>query len=175
MLETHEMQKRSWIILCVCLFIAAALGIFYLETRGGSGPLTQEQAIEITQNMERAFRAKNANGILAYMAPSSETRIAGVSQDQLRLLLVRYFRNSNRVSADLNNYAFSGGDTDATLQFDLTVHNDGTDSRSDDYKGHITVHLRRVEVPRLLGLYQAKEWRITGAESTGADLGGFGD
>lgn len=169
------MKRQSWIILVVCLLIAAGLGAFYLVTRGGAGPLTQEDAIAITQKMEHSFRSKNANGILAFISPAPETKIANINQDQLRVLLVRYFRNSDHVSADLQNYTFSGGDTDATLQFDLTVHNDSSDSRKEDYTGHITLHLRKIEVPKLLGLYQAKEWRITGAETTGADLAGFGD
>jgi hypothetical protein len=149
--------------------------VFYLVTKGGPGPITQEEAIEMTQKMEQAFRAKNANGILAYINPAPETRIANINQDQLRVLLVRYFRNSDHVSAELKNYAFTGADTEATLQFDLTVHNDGSDSRKEDYSGHITLHLRKVDIPQFFGLYQAKEWRITGAESTGADLAGFGD
>jgi len=169
------MKRQSWIILTVCLLIVAGLGVFYLMTRGGPGPLTQDEAIEMTQKMERAFSAKNANGILAYINPAPDTKIANINQDQLRVLLGRYFRNSDRVSAELKNYTFASGDTDATLQFDLTVHNDGVDSRKEDYTGHITLHLKKVDVPRLLGLYQAKEWRIIGAESTGADLSTFGD
>ena len=87
----------------------------------------------------------------------------------LALLLIE------RVSADLKNYLFVGGDNDASLQFDLVVHNDGSDSRKEDYTAHITCHLRRISVPHLLGLYQTKEWRITGLESTGPDLSAFGD
>ena len=129
----------------------------------------------MTQKMEAAFRRKDANAILAFISPASGTRVANLSHDQLRLLLVRYFRNSDHLSANLNNYAFASGDADATLQFDLIVHNDGSDSRNQDYTGHITLHFKRVENPHLLGLYQTKEWRIAAAESTGFDISTFGD
>jgi hypothetical protein len=169
------MKRSSWIILAICLFIALGLGATYLLTRGGSDQLTQEAAIDMTRRMERAFEEKNADGIVKYISTSPDTRISNLSHDQIRLLLVRYFRNSDRLSADLTNYTFAGGDTDATLQFDLVVHNNGIDSRKEDYSGHITLHLRRIEVSHLLGLYQTKEWRIASAETTGPDLSSFGD
>ena len=169
------MQRRSWIILTICIVLALGLFAAYVATQSGTEKLTQEQAIDFTQKMEVAFRNKNANGVLAYIAPASDTRITNLTQDQLHVLLVRYFRNSDRVSADLKNYLFLGGDSDATLQFDLVVHNDGADSRKEDYTAHINCHLRRVPVPHLLGLYQTKEWRISGIESTGPDLATFGD
>lgn len=169
------MKRTSWIALGLCLIIAAGLGYAFLLSQSGSEHLTEHEAIDMTQKMEHAFSAKNANGVLAYVGPASDTRIMNITPDQLHLLLVRYFRSADRLSADLTNYAFAGGDTDATLQFDIAVHNDGMDSRKTDYSGHITLHLRRVQVPHLMNLYQTKEWRIVGADSTGPDLTTFGD
>ena len=169
------MKRRSWIILAVCVLLGVGLVAAFLLSQNGPGRLSQQGAVEITQQMESAFQHKNANGILAHISPASDTRIASINQDQLRLLLVRYFRSSDRLSAEMKNYVFAGGDADATLQFDLAVHNDGPDSRKEDYAGHITLHLRRVEVPHLLGLYQTKEWRVTAAETTGPELSAFGD
>ncbi len=169
------MKQRSWMILAVCLLLGCALFAVFLITRSSAPQLTQEEAIDVTRKVEFAFRHKNANGILMYIAPLPDTRIANINPDQLHVLLVRYFRNSDRVGADMSHYVFASTDSDATLQFDLVVHNDGADSRKEDYSGHITLHLRRVEVPQMLGLYQTKEWRIVGAETTGPDLSSFGD
>jgi len=169
------MKRRSWVILTVCVLCAVGLFTAYLLTRTGSEQLTEQDAIEMTRKMETAFRHKNANEILAYISPAPGTRIAGINQDQLRLLLVRYFRNSDQLHADMTNYVFTSGDAESTLAFDLVVHNDGADSRKEDYPGHITLHLHRVDVSHLLGLYQTKEWRITSAETTGPDLTIFGE
>lgn len=169
------MQRRSWIILAVCVLLALGIVAAFLLSQGGAHQLTQDEAIDITRKMEHAFRNKNTTGVLAYIAPAPETRIANLTHDQLQLLLSRYFRNADRLSADMRNYQFAGGDTEATLQFDLAVNNDGADNRKIDYSAHITVHLRRVEIPHLLGLYQTKEWRIVGLDSTGPDLTSFGD
>jgi hypothetical protein len=169
------MQRRSWVVLGVCILIAGILTAAYIASQHGPERLTQQDAIGIVQGMESAFEHKNPTGVLAYISPSPDTRISSISTDQLHLLLGRYFRYSDRLSAETKNYLFTGGDGDAVLQFDLVVHNDGADSRKEDYSGRITLHLRRVEIPHLLGLYQTREWRITGAETTGPDLSTFGD
>jgi hypothetical protein len=169
------MKRRSWIILAACVLLAVGFVIVFLVTQNGSERLTEQGAIDMMHKVETAFRKKDANGVLAYISPTPDTRIASINQDQLRLLLVRYFRSSDNVSGEMKNYAFTPGDTDATLQFDLVVHNNGPDSRKEDYSGHITLHLRRVEIPHLLGLYQTKEWRIASAETTGPELSTFGD
>jgi hypothetical protein len=169
------MKRRSWAILVICILLAGGLVIAFLMSQGSTERFGEKEAIGMTQKMEQALRNKNVNAILGFFSPTPETRISGINPDQLRYLLVRYFRNSDRLSADMTNYAFTGSDTEATLQFDLVVHNDGSDSRKEDHSGHVTLHLRRVEVPQLMGLYQTKEWRIVGAETTGADLSTFGE
>ena len=169
------MKRQSWIVVIVCAVMILGLVGAYIISQSGSPQFSQQDAIDMTQKMNAAFRNKNVSGILAYIAPTPDVKVAGISQDQLRVLLSRYFRNSDRVSADLKNYVFASGDGEATLQFDLAVHNDGADSRKVDYGGHITLHIRRVEVPQMLGLYGTKEWRISSVESTGPDLSSFGD
>ena len=169
------MQRRSWIILAVCMLLAGSLFAAFLLTQGGPGPLTEQQAIDVTRKMALAFQNKNAGGVLAYISPAPDTRIANLNHDQMYALLVRCFHNTDRVSADMTNYVFTGDDPDAALQFDLVVHNDATDSRSQEYSGHITVHFRRTEVPQLLGLYRTKEWRIVGLDTTGPDPSTFGE
>lgn len=169
------MKRSSWIALAICMLAAIALAILFVTSNRSPERLSQGDAVAIVEKMQEQFAAKNATGILAYLSPASDTRIAGVSPDQLRALLVRYFHNSNRLSAKTSNYAFTGGDTDATLVFDLVVNNEAPDSRAEDYTGKITLHLRRVDVPQMFGIVQSKEWRIVGAETTGQELSTFGE
>ena len=169
------MKRSSWIVLIVSGIMALGLLMLFFLSQGAPEQLTQEDAIQITRKMQTAFEHKNVNGIMDYIAPQNGGRIANISVDKLRFMLVRYFRSSDKLSADLKNYAFAGTNGEASLQFDLIMHNDGPDSRKEDYAGHITLHLRRVDSPHLLGLYQTKEWRITSAETTGPELSTFGD
>ncbi|HLJ53664.1 MAG TPA: hypothetical protein VKT77_01425 [Chthonomonadaceae bacterium] len=169
------MQRRSWIILVICLVLAAGLFVAYIATQRGPTAFTQQDAIDVTQKMAQAFHDKDTTGVMAYVSQSPDTRLAGLTPDQARVLLARYFRNAEQVSADMRNYAFVSGDNDATLQFDLALNNNGGDSKNTDYAAHIVVHFRRVDVPHLLGIYQTKEWRVAGIESTGPDLSTYGD
>ena len=169
------MQKRSVVILAVCVLIGAGLFAAFILSQKPSGRLTEQDAVAMVERMEQAFRNKNANDVMAFVAPGSDTKVAGATPDQFRLLLVRYFRNSDHVSADMKNYQFAPGDAEATLQFDIVVHNDASDSHRENYGGHVTVRLRNTEIPQVMGLFRTKEWRVTGVESTGPDLSTFGD
>ena len=169
------MKRSSWIVLIICAVLAICLLLLFFSSQGAPEQLTQEEALRITQKMQTAFEHKNVNGIMEYIAPQNGAKIANISQDKLRFMLARYFRSSDRLSAELKNYAFAAGNGEASLQFDLVIHNDGSDSRKEDYAGHITLHLRRVDSPHLMGLYQTKEWRITSAETTGPELSTLGD
>lgn len=169
------MRKSSWVILGVCLILAALLGFIYVRSQPVSETLTQPEAEQMLHQMQDAVAQKNVGGIMEYIAPDPETRIANLNQDQLRLLIARGLRNSGRPQAIVSNIVFAGGTGEATLAFDLVVKDDRPDSVSDRYTGHITLHLRRVEVSHLLGLFHTKEWRIVGADTTGPDLSNFGD
>lgn len=170
------MKRSSRIALIITLVagLGLLLGYFLLQERTPE-KLTQADAIVIVQDMEKSFRRKDVNGVLAYLAPQPGVRIINLSPDRMRLMLLRYFRYSNKVQGDMTNWSFGGNDQEAILQFDLKVMNNGGDNMSEDYKGHITVYFRRVDVPQLLGLIQTKEWRIVRAESTGPNLENFGD
>jgi hypothetical protein len=156
--------------LATCVVLAAFLGVAYLFSQPTAETLTQEDATAMLQKMQEAVAQKNVNAIMSYIAPQPETRIANLNLDQLRLLLARAFHNSGTLHADYSKVVFTGGSSEATLEFDLVVANQLPGVTSDDYKGHVTLHLKRVDVPRLFGLFHSKEWRIAGADSTGPDL-----
>lgn len=170
------MRKSSQIILAVCLVLLFALGFAYVTSRASDASLTREQANQIVHQLQEAVAHKNVNTVMSYIDPSPETKVANITQDQLRILLARAFRTMNNPHADIDNIAFAGGETgDATIDFDLNVKQTGADYNAFDYKGHISLHLKRVDVPHLLGLYQTKEWRIVGGSTTGPQPGNMGD
>ncbi len=169
------MQRKSWFLLAFCAVLAAFLGMSYLLSQPSPQTLTQQDAMQMLKKMQDAVAQKNVNAIMATIAPQPDTRIAHLNQDQLRLLLARAFHNTGTLRANYQNVTFTGGTNDATLEFDLTVSQEAPGLSSEDYKGHITLRLKRIDVPRFWGLFQAKEWRIVGADSSGPDPMNFGD
>ena len=169
------MRKSSWIALAVCAVLAVALGGIYLVSQSESETLTQAKATEMLHDMQSAVSHKNAAAVMKYMSPDAKTRVASLNEDQLRLLISRAFRDSGRLQADVSNISFQSTAGEATVQFDLKVTNEDPNVHSQDYAGRVTLHVQRIEVPHLLGLYRTREWRITGAESTGPDPAGFSD
>jgi hypothetical protein len=173
--EDGPIKRSSWIILGICILLVIGLIGAYFASQTSSTTLTKAQALQMVEKMQEALRHKNVNAIMSYIAPGPDTRIANVNQDQLRGILAHYIRNADSLRAEIRDPAFSSGDSEAVLEFDLTVYNNGQDSVKEDYKGHITLHLKRVEITHLLGMYKTKEWRIVGAETTGPTLDNFGD
>lgn len=169
------MQRSSWIMLGICAVLAGVLGFGYVLSRAASPTLTQTQATEMLQKISSAMSRKDAGTLMAYIDPNPETRVANLKQDQMRLLLIRYFRSSGKINVRTSNVSFVNKGATADLNFDLTVTNSQTGMEAQDYEGNVTLHLKRVDVPRLLGLYQGKEWRVTGADHTGKDLTSFSD
>ena len=170
------MRKSSWIMLGVCGALVLVLGFAYLLSRTTDTSLTREQASQIVQKMQDAVARKDVSTIMSYIDPSPETKVANVNQDTLRILLARAFRAMQNPHADVTNLAFAGGDSgDATVDFDLDVKQAAADYSAFDYKGHITLHLKRVDVPHLLGLYQTSEWRIVSGSTTGQQPSDMGE
>lgn len=169
------MHKSSWVALGLCAVLIVCLGGAYLISRGAPEALNQEQATQMLQQMQEAVAQKNVDGIMNAISPDADVHLATLRPDQLRLMLAKAFRESGKLHADCTNIAFQGGTGDATLEFDLSVKQEAPNMVAEDYAGHITLRLRRVDVPHLLGLYHTKEWRIVGADSTGKDPSTFGD
>ena len=170
------MKRSSWIILSVCIVLAASLVTLYRLSQTGTGPLSEKQARAMVQTMQDAVAHKNVNTIMSYMTTDSDAKIVNLRQDQLRMLLARAFRNAQEMKADVTDFAFEDGTGDsATAQFNLVLSHVETGMTSEVYRGQITLHLHRQEVPHLLGLYSTHEWRIANAETTGPNPESFGD
>ncbi len=170
------MRKSSWAVLGVCALLLFGLGFAYMMSRTSNDTLTRDQAAQIVQKMQDAVARKDAGTVMNYIAPSPETRVAGLNQDQLRIMIGRALHAMKNPRADVSNLAFAGGvDNDATLDFDLDIKNGDTDYNALPYKGHIALHLMRVDVPHLLGLYQTKEWRIVSGSTSGPQLTDMGE
>jgi len=169
------MRKSSWVAIAVCVVLAAFLAFAYLWTPSSPETLTQQDGNQIVDKLKDAVAHKNADEIMAFVSPDPDTKIAGLNQDQLRLMLMRAFHNSGTLKADVSNVALVSVRNEATLAFDVVVKDSTPDMLAGDYTGRITLHLRRMEIPHLMGLLHAKEWRIVGAETTGPDPSAFGD
>lgn len=170
------MKRSSWIILSLCIVLAGSLITVYRLSQLSGGPLTDIQARAMIQTMQDAVAHKNVNTIMSYIAQDNDIKVVNLRQDQLRMLLARAFHNSQEMHADVNDFKFTGGSgDDANAEFDLSVQHDEAGLRAEVYKGHITLHLRRVEVAHLFGLYSTHEWRIVGAETNGQDPASYGD
>jgi hypothetical protein len=169
------MRKSSWIVLGICALLIFGLVTAYFLSQAGPDTLTQPVAESMVKEMQTAVRHKSVNTIMSYLAPSEDLRIANLRPEQIRTLLARAFQAMPEPRAEVNNLTFAGGDHDATVGFDLVIHNDGRDHTAVDYSGHITLQLQRVAVPHLMGLYTTREWRIVGGSTTGPDPSNFGD
>lgn len=171
------MQKSSWIVLTVCAALAALLGLGYVMSRAEPEPMTPARAEALVWAMEKAVEGKKVATLMSYVGDDEDIKVGGLSRDRLRLLLAQAFRNSGSLDARVENLAFAGGQgQDATLDLDLTVNESRSGLEGGElYKGHIKMYLRRVEVPRLFGLYRTREWKITGATQSGRNLEAFGD
>lgn len=162
------MRKSSWVVLGVCAALVFSLGFAYLLSRASDDTLTQAQATQMVGRMQEAVAHKDVSAMMAFIDPDPATKVAGVNQDQLRFMLARALRAMDHPRAEVNNMALAGGSKgDATVDFDLAVKTAGADFMSTPYMGHITLHLKRVEVPHLLGLYHTYEWRVVSGSTTG--------
>lgn len=169
------MRKSSWIVVAVCVVLAAFLAFAYLWTPSSPETLTQQDGNQIVDKLKDAVTHKNADEIMDFVSPDPDTKIAGLNQDQLRLMLQRAFHNSGNLQPNVSNIMLDSVRNEATLAFDVNVKDSTPDMLAGDYAGRITLHLRRIEIPHLMGLLHAREWRIVGAETTGPDPSTFGD
>lgn len=169
------MQKSSSIVLAVCAALALCLGIGYLITSGSPPKITQEQAVTMLNEMNKAVEHKDVGALMSHISTAPEHKIAGMRGDQLRLMIARGMRGSGKLTSQTSNVQFKPLTDEATLDFDLLVTSKESDAVSELYKGHVTLGLKRVDVPLMLGLFQGKEWLIVSAEHTGRDLNSFGE
>lgn len=170
------MQKSSKIALLVCLLLLVVLGASYLMARTGEPTFTQEKALAIIHHLEEGVASKNVGEIMSQIDSSPETRLANINSDQLRLLLSRAFRAMNHPKATTSNLNFAAGDKgEATVEFELLITQNGENYTARDFQGHVTLHLKRVEISYLFGLYKTREWRIVGGSTTGPQPSEFGD
>ncbi|MCS6777250.1 MAG: hypothetical protein RMJ43_10635 [Chloroherpetonaceae bacterium] len=169
------MQRRSWVLLGICMMLLLGLGAGYYLSTMAPPEFTDAEARQVLESMREAVRRKSVGQLMDYIAPDPEVRIAGLRPDQLRVMLARAFRGTGRLEPLTRNVRFQREGEMAVLEFDLEVQSRDVDMLSTPYSGHVTLRWKRVEVPRLLGLYRALEWRIVAAEHTGRDFNSFGE
>lgn len=169
------MQRKSWILLLVSLGLCAMLGLAFVISRSSPEILTKEASSSMIQDMQKAVSSKNVGRLLEYIAPGPDIIITNMRPDSLGMVISRAFRVSGKLEAECSNVTFEGGSELATSEFDLVVRHKEPAMTAEDYRGHIKLHWRRVDVQHLLGLYHTKEWRIFSADTDGKDPSTFGD
>ncbi len=169
------MKKSSWLMIGACVVLLLGLWGVYSLTQKPAPGFTEEHVTHMLTAMKTAVEHKDVRGIMSFVDEAPETRISRLNQDQTRLLLNRAFHQSGKLQAEFTKLELHPSETDATADFDLEVKHHMAEGDGIDYSGHITLHMRQVEVPHLLGLYHTMDWRITRAETTGPDLANYGD
>lgn len=169
------MQKSSWIVIAVCIALAVCLGIGYIVTNASPPQITREQAVSMLDEMNDAVARKDVSALLRHVNTAPDAKIAGMNPDQLRLMIARGMRGSGKLTSQTSNVAFTPRQDEATLDFDLLIVSHEGNATSEMYRGHITLGLKRMDTPRLLGLFHGKEWLVVSAEHNGRDLNSFGD
>ncbi len=169
------MQRKSWIMLLISLALGVSLVIAFILSRPSSKTLTKESADGMIQEMQKAVAEKNVGALMAYIASGPDVTIANMHPDTLALLISRAFRVSGKLEADCSNLTFENDGDTAISRFDLIVRHKESQMTAEDYRGHITVHWKRVDVQHFGGIYHTMEWRIIAAESDGKDPSTFGD
>jgi hypothetical protein len=169
------MQKSSWMVLAVCAALALCLGVGYVVTSASPPPITREHAVKMLDEMNDAVARKDVGALMRHVNTAPDQKIAGMRPDQLRLMIMRGMRGSGKLTSQTSNVLFTPRGDAATLEFDLLVVSREGSATSEMYRGHVVLGLKRMDVPRMLGLFQGKEWLIVSAEHNGRDLNSFGD
>lgn len=162
------MKKSSKISLAAALGLAVVLAVFLFLRQPGPPDAVQIQT-QIAA-AEAAASQRNAGGVLRIL--SSKYRDNHVNGDQLRLLLVRAFRDSGpiQVTASPARMRVEGETADSTST--LTVRS--VESGQTVFNKALTLHWRREEGRRLL-VFPARVWRVVGADYEGSITGGEDD
>ncbi len=169
------MKKSSWCILFACIALAGLLGFAYVQSERKPAEVSTVMVTSMLDYMKSAVEHKNVHKLMEYVDQAQDTRISHLNNDQLRILLSRSFNQSEKLDANYSNVDVRHRGDDATAEFDLLVSHHMGAGDAEDYKGHITLHLRIVPIAHLLGLYHTHEWRIFKADTDGPDLAGYGD
>lgn len=168
------MQRVSWILLGIALLAVLCLGMVYVFSSREPATLTEDRAVAMVHKMQHAFAMKDVGAIMDTIAPGNDIRVAHLSRGQLRGLLARAFQAMRDPEADVSNIALAVAGDQATLGFDLVVHDKSPQLDSIPYTGHITLNLQHVPISHLFGLYRTEEWRIVGGSTTGPDPSNYG-
>jgi hypothetical protein len=171
----RPVKRSSWIILAICALLIGLLAFLYMESQQAPPEMTQARITSMLDKMKDAVAHKNTRALMSYVDQSPDTRISRMNTDQLRLTLSRAFSNSDQLEAIYTGLALHNNGDEATAEFDLKVLHHMSGATGDDYNGHIVLHLKRMDVSHMLGLYHTREWKIIRADTNGPDLSNYGD
>lgn len=169
------MKRSSWIVLAISAALLGLLVFLYVQSQQKPPEMTQSRIASMLDEMKNAVARKDVKTLMSFVDQSPETKVSKLNVDQLRLLLSRSFTNSDQLEARYTGLTLRDDGDQASAEFDLKVLQHISGNTADDYNAHIILHLKRIEEPRLLGLYHVQEWKIVRADTNGPDLNNYGD
>ena len=169
------MKRSSKIVLIVSALLLALMVFLYAQSQQQPVVMDQARIESMLDKMKQAVAHKNVRALMAFIDQSSDTKVSNLSTDQLRRTLQIAFQQSGDLEANYSKVQMHTSTSETIAEFDLNVVHQLPGASGQDYKGHITLHLQRLDTPHLFGLYHTKDWKIVHADTTGQDLSNWGD
>ncbi|MBC7528607.1 MAG: hypothetical protein H7308_13795 [Chthonomonadaceae bacterium] len=169
------MKTSSRLALGGIFALFALLFLGYRLTRTEPAIFTMEKASALLQRMETAVEKKDAGMLLGEVSSSPGVKLNGLKEEQIRFMLAKAFRSTGKLKATTDNVKFSGGDSEAQVNFHVVVKDYGNDATSELYNANLMMRFRREEVSHYLGLVKSQEWRIVEVNSDGPSLDNFAE
>ena len=168
------MQRSSWILLGICVFIAVTLLTTYHYSTKQTAEMNQAVAFAMVHTMQKDVRDKNVDQLMSFVDPSSMTNIADNTPKRIRKIIAQALAAMHSPRAVVTNMQYSAGTNQVVVEGDLNIEDDGPDYSSSLTSGHLTFYLKPVTTSHMFGLWHTKEWKITRAAWSGQNPDSYG-
>jgi hypothetical protein len=161
------MQRSSKIALGVCFVLLVGLVTLFVQYRMESQPdLSEQDARLMLDRLAEAFARGSTERVLSFAAP--DAKVAGRDLEEIRSLLQRGFRYMKNPELTYKNFQYVRRGETVHLRFDVHVKQspDGQAANAESiYLARIGFTVRRIEIPRMLGLMRTYEWKISDVDA----------
>jgi len=160
------MKRSSKAAISVAAVLLAAICL--LVSFGGdssAGPMTADRARTLIARASDMLTRKDANGIIALMAPNA--RILNRSPEQMRAILQDALQQmgSHKFTVVTRNLRVQPAGLTAIIMLDMDLDERELGANIHYYTAHLTVSVEKVQTSRWLGLSRSDDWRITDVQS----------
>jgi hypothetical protein len=161
------MRRTSKIVLGICFVLLVVLVTLFVQYRMESQPdLSERDARVMLDRISEAFQRGSAERVLSFAAP--DAKVAGRDLEEIRSLLQRGFRYMKNPELTYKNFQYSRRGETVNLRFDVHVKQspDGHPASAESiYLARIGFTVRRIKIPKLLGLMRTYEWKISDVDA----------